>query len=195
MRALKGGIPMEDERIVGLYFERDEQAIEETQKKYDRYLAKIAYNILADIEDSKESVNDTYLKAWNSIPPSKPQSLSAYLGRIVRQNSIDIYRKKHSRKRFFCEYGQALSELDADAVEGETVESRTDLRLLGEKISEYLNSLSEEAASIFVCRYYFCDSIKSIAESTGYSESKIKSSLHRTRIGLKDFLRREGVIS
>ena len=186
---------MEDSRIVELYESRDQQAIAQSDIKYGGYCYSVGYNILGVKEDTEECVNETWLRAWNSIPPSRPQSLCAYLGRIVRQNSIDIYRKKHSRKRFFCEYGQALCELEADAVEGETVESRTDLRLLGEKISEYLGSLPEERASIFVCRYYFCDSIKSIAESTGYSESKIKSSLHRTRIGLKDFLRREGVIS
>lgn len=185
---------MEDSRIIGLYFERNERAIEETQKKYGRYLSKIAYNILANIEDSQESVSDACFKAWNTIPPSKPQSLSAYLGRIVRQNSIDIYRKKHSQKRFPGEYGQALSEIEADAVGGETVEAQTDFKLLAEKINEYLNTLPEETASIFVCRYYFCDSIKSIAEKTGYGDSKIKSSLHRTRLGLKDYLRREGVI-
>lgn len=185
---------MEDDKIVKLYFERDEKAIAYTQEKYSAYLHKIAYNILSDFEDAAESVSDSYLKAWNSIPPSNPQSLSAYMAKIVRQNSIDIYRKKHSRKRYFCEYGQALSEIEDDAVADETVEARVDVKLLGEMISEYLKGISEDMRNIFVCRYYFCDSIKSISEMTGYSEAKIKSSLHRTRLGLKDFLRREDVI-
>lgn len=185
---------MEDSKIVKLYFERDENAIVETEIKYSAYLSKIAYNILSDFEDAKESVNDVYLKAWNSIPPSNPQSLSAYLVKIVRQNSIDIYRKKHSQKRHFCEYEIALSEIETDIVGGENVEDQTEAKLIGEKISEYLKSLTEEKRTVFICRYYFCDSIKVISEYTGYSESKIKSSLHRTRMGLQAYLRREGVI-
>ncbi|MEE1065128.1 MAG: sigma factor [Acutalibacteraceae bacterium] len=85
---------MEDSRIVELYWERNEEAISETKVKYENYLSKIAYNILADIEDSRESVNDTYLRAWYSMPPHKPQKLSAFLARITRNISIDIYRKK-----------------------------------------------------------------------------------------------------
>lgn len=185
---------MEDKQIVALYFERNESALAETEKKYSAYLCKVAYNILADFEDAKESVNDSYFKAWNSIPPARPQSLSAYLSKIVRQNSIDIYRKKHSRKRYFCEYGQALSEIEADMVAPESVENETDIRLLSEKISEYLNCMPKEARNIFVCRYYFCDSIKDIAQACNCGEAKVKSSLYRTRLGLKEFLRREDVI-
>jgi RNA polymerase sigma-70 factor (ECF subfamily) len=90
---------MEDSRIVEMYWERNEAAISQTQEKYGNYLSKIAYNILADIEDSKESVNDTYLRAWNSIPPHKPVRLSAFLAKITRQISIDIYSKKAAKKR------------------------------------------------------------------------------------------------
>ena len=90
---------MQDERIVELYWQRDESAIQETEQKYGSYLTKIAYNILSDLEDSKESVNDTYMKAWNSMPPHKPNILSTYLGKITRQVSIDILRKRNSLKR------------------------------------------------------------------------------------------------
>lgn len=185
---------MHDSQIVELYLERNEQAISETETKYSAYLSKIAYNILADFEDTKESVNDTYFKAWNSIPPAIPQSLSLYLGKITRRNSIDIYRKKHSKKRFDCEYSRALEEIELDFPDEGSVEESIELKLAGEKIGEFLKTVSDDARNMFLCRYYFCDSIKSIAQISGYSEAKVKSSLHRTRVGLRDFLRREGVI-
>lgn len=90
---------MQDAQIVALYFQRDENAIRQTEKKYKRYLSKIAYNILADYGDSEESVNDTYWKAWNSIPPHKPNILAIYLGKITRQSAIDIFRRRHRVKR------------------------------------------------------------------------------------------------
>lgn len=103
---------MKDDVIVSLYWKRDEQAIQVTEKKYGRYLAKIAHNILADWEDSKECVNDTYWKAWNSIPPHKPNMLSTYLGKITRQLAIDIYRKRNSSKRKKSEYTVSVTELE-----------------------------------------------------------------------------------
>ena len=108
---------MQDEKIVELYWQRDESAIEETQGKYGRYLGKIAYNILADLEDSQESVNDTYLAAWNSMPPQKPSVLATYLGKITRRISIDIFRRRHREKRQASEYALSLSELE-DCVGG-----------------------------------------------------------------------------
>lgn len=103
---------MQDEKIVALYWERNETAIHETEQKYGRYLTKIAYNVLADLEDSKESVNDTYLSAWNSMPPHKPEILSTYLAKITRRISIDIYRKKNRKKRQPSEYALSLEELE-----------------------------------------------------------------------------------
>ena len=101
---------MEDYQIVELYWKRDQQAIRETENKYGHYLTKIALNILADLEDSKESVNDTYLKAWNSMPPHKPGILATYLGKITRQVSIDIFRKRTSKKRQPSQYALCLRE-------------------------------------------------------------------------------------
>lgn len=108
---------MEDEQIVTLYWDRDETAIQETQTKYDRYLTKIACNILADMEDSRESVNDTYLAAWNSIPPQRPSVLSAYLAKLTRRISIDRFRYRTRDKRRDSQYALSLSELD-DCVSG-----------------------------------------------------------------------------
>lgn len=185
---------MEDSKIVELYWQRNESAISETQQKYGNYLIKIAFNILADIEDSRESVNDTYLKAWYSMPPHKPTVLSTFLGKIVRQLSIDIYRKKKAQKRYGSEYALSLDELcDCASTDG-APDKKVDAQLLAKSIGDYLMSLSEESRNVFVCRYYFLDSVRDIANYFGASESKIKSMLHRTRLGLKNHLEKEGLL-
>lgn len=183
---------MDDDKIVNLYWQRDQSAIRETESKYGRYLMRIAYNVLFDPEDSKESVNDTYLKAWNSMPPHKPGILSTYLGKITRQTSIDRYRKKNSQKRRGSEYSISLSELEECVSKEATPEEAIELQMLADAISAYLRSLSGENRNIFVCRYYFMDSIREIAAYSGVSESKIKSILYRTRNGLKSYLEKEG---
>lgn len=183
---------MQDEEIIALYQQRDEQAIKETELKYSRYLLKIAYNILSDREDSKECVNETYLKAWRSIPPHDPKVLSAYLGKITRQLSIDLFRTKNREKRKASEYAVSLCELEECVPDGETAELMTDTKLLAEAINSYLRTLSAQARSVFVGRYYFSDSVKKIAGYCNMSESKVKSMLYRTRQGLKKYLTKEG---
>lgn len=185
---------MQDDKIVSLYLKRDETAIRETEKKYSRYLTKIAYNVLADWEDSSECVNDTYLKAWNSIPPHKPELLSIYLGKITRQVSIDALRKRKSKKRQASEYLLTLSELGECLSAGNTTEQDADLHLLSGAINSYLYTLSDEARDIFIGRYYFMDSIREIASYYNMSQSKVKSMLHRIRIGLKKHLEQEGFL-
>lgn len=128
---------MQDEMIVDLYWKRDESAISETERKYGRYLSKIAYNILSDWEDSKEAVNDTYLKAWNSMPTHKPGVLSAYLGKITRQLSIDAFRTRNRDKRKHSEYAVSLSELEDCISSSETTEQSIELKLLAEAINTY----------------------------------------------------------
>lgn len=183
---------MQDERIVDLYWERNEIAIQETEKKYGRYLTKIAYNILSDLEDSKESVNDTYLSAWNSMPPHRPNILSTYLGKITRRISIDIFRKRNRKKRQASEYALSLSELEECVSEGDITAQMLDKELLAREINSYLRSLSADARNTFIGRYYFLDPLKEVAEYCGMSESKAKSMLYRTRCGLKEHLEKEG---
>ncbi len=185
---------MQDEKIVELYFLRDESAITYTQEKYDKYLYKIAYNVLANIEDSKESVNDTYLAAWNSIPPHRPQVLSTYLGKLTRRISIDIFRKRNRVKRQGSEYAISLTELSECLADNKTPETDLEIKALGEAINAYLSTISIEARNIFIGRYYFLDSVKDIARYCGISESKAKTSLHRTRKGLGEYLKKEGFI-
>ena len=188
----QGGLPMQDERIVDLYWQRNEAAIRETEQKYGRYLTKIAYNILADLEDSRESVNDTYLDAWNSMPPRKPQILSTYLGKITRRVSIDIFRRRHREKRKASEYAVSLSELEDCISQGNVTEAEVDVRLLAKAINDFLRTLPEEARNTFIGRYYFLDPLKEVAAYCGMSESKAKSMLYRTRCGLKSYLEKEG---
>ena len=183
---------MEDERIVALYWERDEQAISETEAKYDRYLQKIAHNILNNIEDSRESVNDTYLAAWNSMPPHKPSVLSAYLAKLTRRISIDRFRYRTRDKRAGPEYAISLSELSDCVSGGNTAEEIVNAKALSDAIGIYLRLQSKEVQAAFLGRYYFLDPVKEIARYLGMSESKVKTLLYRTRLGLKEYLEKEG---
>ena len=183
---------MRDDRIVELYWQRKDSAIRETEQKYGRYLTKIAHNILSDREDCKESVNDTYLGAWNTIPPQKPEILSTYLAKLTRRIAIDILRKRNREKRKASEYTLCLAELEESLSNGNTTEQNADLHLLAESVNNYLRTLSVEARNLFLCRYYFADSLREAAACCHMSESKAKSMLYRTRTGLKIYLEKEG---
>ena len=183
---------MKDAEIVDLYWERSEVAIQQTQQKYGAYLSKVAYNVLSDFEDSKECVNDTYLKAWNSMPPHKPSVLSTYLGKIARELSIDMFRKKNSTKRYASEYASSLDELGDSFSDGNTPEQAFDAKLLDEAINRFLCTISDDARNTFIGRYYFFDSLKDMAGYCSMSEAKAKSMLYRTRQSLKAYLVKEG---
>ena len=183
---------MKDQEIVGLYWDRNEDAIQQTQMKYEAYLSKVAYNILADFEDSKECVNDTYLAAWNSMPTNRPNNLATYLGKITRQISIDVFRKKHREKRYASEYAVSLDELGDSFTDGVTPEQELDAKLLDEAINRFVSALPEMTQRAFVGRYYFFDSLKDIASYCGMKEGKVKILLFRTRQKLKDYLKKEG---
>ena len=182
---------MEDSRIVELYWQRSEAAIGQTQKKYGSYLTKIACNILLDREDAEESVNDTYLAAWNSIPPQKPGVLSGYLGKLTRRISIDLLRRKTADKRGGGQYTLCLDELQ-DCAGGTDPEAAAQLDQLAAAIGEFLKVQSPETRQVFLCRYYYMDPIKDIARYCGVTESKVKVLLHRTRQALKTHLEKEG---
>ncbi len=183
---------MEDAQIVSLYWDRSEDAIRETEIKYSSYLHKIAYNILADHEDSRESVNDTYLAAWNSMPPHRPSVLSTYLAKLTRRLSIDIFRRKNREKRKASEYALSLSELEDCVSGGNTTEEAVNEKLLADAIGIFLRLQSEEVRHAFIGRYYFLDPVKEVAAYCGMTESKLKTLLYRTRLGLKEYLAKEG---
>lgn len=183
---------MDDARIIDLYWQRSETAIAETEIRYGPYLIKIAYNILSDREDSRESVNDTYLAAWNSIPPHRPDILSAYLAQITRRIAIDVFRAKTRAKRVPSQFQLSLGELEDCLSAGNTTEEAVDAQLLSEAIARYLRQLPKESRTLFLSRYYFLDSLKEAAAHCGVTESKAKMLLYRTRLGLKDYLIKEG---
>ena len=183
---------MEDCKIVELYWSRDEVAIKETDRKYGRYLNRVAYNILADLRDSEESVNDAYLHAWNSMPPQRPGVLSSYLARITRCVSIDRYRKRNREKRRGSEYALSLSELEECLTTPDGPEETVELQELTATIETFLWEQSEQVRNLFVGRYYYLDSLKAAARYCGVSESAAKTMLYRARGKLKEYLIKEG---
>lgn len=185
---------MEDSAIVALYWERNETAVKETSDKYGRYLLKIAWNILADREDAEESVNDTYLHAWNAMPPHRPSVLSAFLGKITRHLSIDIYRRRHSAKRLGSEYALSLDELSDCMPGGDRPEDAFDAKELAEHINRFLRELTPEVRKLFICRYYYFDPVAEAASSLGMKEGRAKTLLFRTRKKLKEYLEKEGYV-
>ncbi len=183
---------MNDKKIIELYNSRDESAITHTDKKYGSYLKKISYNIVYDLEDAKECVNDTYLKAWNSIPPKKPNILSVFLARITRFVSVDCLRKKTAERRGSGEYELSLSELSEIVSGTDDTENSAIQNEMVRSIDAFLQKLSEKACDMFVMRYFYGDSVRDIANFCACSESKVKTTLHRTRKDLKDYLEKEG---
>lgn len=189
---------MEDNQIVDLYWERDERAISESDAKYGAFCARIAMNILDNAQDAEECVNDTYLRAWNAIPPNRPTKLGAFLGKITRNLSLDRYKAKKTAKRGNSLFLVSLDELSECVPDGSTgfgsgFDDETEARLIGECINRFLRKLSGEARDVFICRYFYSDSIGEIARRFGLSESKVKSMLHRARGKLKKSLESEGI--
>lgn len=183
---------MEDEQIVALFWRRDQEAIVQSQRKYHPYLSKIAYNILHDQEDSQEVVNDTYFKAWQSIPPQRPSKQSIYLGRLTRHGAIDRYRHHTSQKRQGDTYAMCLEELEECCATGQDPQQVLDGKLLAQAISRFLCTLKPQTRAMFLGRYYFLDSLKEVAQYCGVRESKAKSTLFRVRKALRAYLRQEG---
>lgn len=183
---------MEDEKIVALYWARDEQAIEETQKKYGAYCRTVARRILGNDADAEECVNDTYRAAWGSIPPHRPQFLSAYLAKLTRRISMKVWRYHDSQKRGGGEVTLSLEELGQCVPGGKTLEATLDGKLLTETINDFLLELNAAERRVFVCRYFHGLSIREICRKFGFSKSKTESMLFRTRKKLKDRLEREG---
>lgn len=183
---------MDDSRIVSLYWDRDEGAIRETAAKYGAYCLQISLNILQNMQDAEECVNDTYLRAWNTIPPQRPTRLGAFLGKITRNLSLDRYKARMAEKRQGDSFGISLEELSECLSSGD-FEAQADARAIGEAINEFLKREFPTARSIFVCRYFYGDSIESICLRYNMSESKVKSSLFRSRNRLRAHLEKEGI--
>jgi RNA polymerase sigma-70 factor (ECF subfamily) len=186
--------PMNDEKIVELYWARDEKAIDETDFKYRKYLFSIAYNVLHDKLDCEECLNDTYLGAWNAIPPTRPNVLKAFLTTIARRIAIKRYHSALRKKAVPSEMTVSLSELE-DFVSGdEDIGADFDASRLGCAISDFVRSLSERRQFIFMSRYYTADPIDTIAKDLGLSRSMINHELAAIRSALKEKLESEGYL-
>lgn len=176
-----------------LYFKRDEKAITLTKEKYGRFCYAIAYKILGSSEDASECENDTYLNAWSSIPPHKPNPLSSFLAMITRRLSIDRVRKKTAQKRHNNEYVLSLYELEECIPDQQTINDKIETEELAKVISDFLKKLPEKECNIFLRRYWYFDSVKEICDLFGYKESSVKMSLLRTRVKLLEVLQKEGI--
>jgi len=182
---------MDDRQIVALYWERSETAILETEKKYGRYCYYVAHNILYSDQDAEECVNDTYQKAWETMPPRKPERLSAYLGKLTRHIAINRYIHDRAQKRtpdvevIFNE----AEELIPDSKVGDPADELH----LKDTINAFVESLSQEVRVVFVRRYWYMSSVKDIASDYGMTESNVKVMLMRTRNKFKEYLEREGI--
>lgn len=189
---MKGGNCVEDKNIVDLYWNRKDSAIVETSEKYGSYLFKISFNILYSKEDSEECVNDTYLKAWNSIPPNRPKLLKAFLGKITRNLSIDLYRKNRTKGRS-GEVEIAIEELEGVIPSSEDIFKTLDEKYLVEKINEFLESINRQDRKIFLLRYFYLHSSKDIEKLTDIKVSTINTILYRIRNKLRKHLEKEGI--
>ncbi|MBQ5749297.1 MAG: sigma-70 family RNA polymerase sigma factor [Oscillospiraceae bacterium] len=184
---------MEDTKIIDLYWARNEQALSETDRKYGQYCRSIALNILKDHRDSDECVSDTYLHAWNAMPPQRPNILSAFLGRITRNLSFDRYKAANAQKRGGGALPAALDELHECIPSASSVEDAMDEKELARTIDAFLRTLPERECNIFLRRYWYADSIRTIAERMRLPENSVKSMLFRTREKLRAVLEKEGI--
>lgn len=185
---------MDDDKIVDLYWERSERAIIETDLKYGHLCKSIANNILANEEDAKECVNDAYFGAWNAMPVQRPKKLMPFLGRIIRNISLDRYDYNNAQKRS-KNLEIILSELeDCLSRPGDNTESKYEEGEIARAISNYLRTIAKINRNIFIRRYWYSEPVKQIAAGYEMSESKVKSLLLRERKKLKKYLEKEGII-
>lgn len=183
---------MNDSMIVELYWARDEGAIEKTAEKYGGYCSAISINILGNNEDANECVNDTYLRAWNSMPEQRPDNLRTFLGKITRNLSFNRYRDRNAQKRG-GETALALSELEECIPGGSSIEKDMDSLIITSALNRFLDGLSDEHRRVFVHRYWHLSPIREIAKRFNMSESKVKSMLMRLRERLRNDLEKEGI--
>lgn len=185
---------LSDEKIVELYWKRNEQAIRETDIKYKTFLLSVANNIVQDMRDSEECLNDTYIGAWNAIPPARPVLLKSFLTTIMRRIAINRFHANKRQKRIVSEYAVSLSELEDFITNDENTEAELETKELAKAISDYVKSLSDRQMYIFVSRYYIADPISKISGELGCSESTVKREITAIKNGLKKHLESEGYV-
>ena len=183
---------MDDKEIIKMYWDRDQRAISETSVKYGPYCTAIAVNILNDLRDAEECVNDTYINTWETIPPNKPVILSAFLGKIVRNLPFNKYKHEHRQKRGGFEIEIILDELCEIVSDTEDVEDSVIGNELSEAVNRFVSKLPSEKQYIFVRRYWYSDSLKTIAGKCSRTENSVSVELNRIRGKLKTYLNERG---
>jgi RNA polymerase sigma-70 factor (ECF subfamily) len=184
---------MTDTEIIDLYWDREQSAITESAKKYGGYCNSIAYGILSNNEDSEECVSSTWYRAWNAIPPGRPNILSLFFGKITRRLAFDKYKMNNAGKRGGTEMPLILDELDECAPSKECVEQAVSENELEHLIDSFLHNLPDRECNIFLLRYWFGKSLSEIAARLSMKENNIKASLFRSRQKLRYYLEKEGV--
>ena len=185
---------MEDSLIVELYHQRNEKAIEESNRKYHNYCQEIAYRILQNREDAEECVLDTWMRAWNHIPPDRPKSLTAYFGSIVRRLSLNYLSKKNAKIRGGKEVDLVFQELENILAESKTPDDTMEDNELSQLINRFLATISESDRNILICRYYFVYPVKEIAKFYHTAPNTVTKTLSRTLDKLKKFLEKENYL-
>ena len=190
----KANSVMSDEKIVDLYWQRDEQAIKETDIKYKKFLLSVAMNIVHDMCDSEECLNDTYIGAWNAIPPARPVLLQSFLATIMRRAAINRFNANKRQKRIASEFSVSLSDIEDFIADEGAMQAEFEAKELAKTISNYVRSLPDRQMYIFVSRFYIADSLATISKELGCSVSTIKREIEAIKIGLKNQLESEGYI-
>ena len=190
---MDGGVVVDDRRIVMLFLERNEQGLSEAKNKYGNYCRSIAYGVLRDWQDAEECESDTYLVAWNVIPPQQPTFLAAFLGRITRNLSLKKLRTDTAAKRGGNAAILSLEELSDCIPAGKSFEEEIQAKELADTINKFLRNLPELECKAFILRYWYCDTIKEIAGRFGFTQSKVKMMLLRIRMKLREYLIKEEI--
>jgi RNA polymerase sigma-70 factor (ECF subfamily) len=185
---------VDDKELIKLYFDRNELAVTETQRKFGGYLYTIALNILGSVQDAEECVNDVLMRLWDHIPPANPENVYAYFASVARSVARKRYQKNHALKRGGNETELVLDELRDCCTDPDTVEKQIDSRSLRDAITDFLDTLKPEQQTIFVQRYWYICPIEDIAEDLGISKSKVSVTLMRTRQKLRKHLEQEGFL-
>ena len=184
---------IDDEQIIELYWQRNENAIQETDKKYGQFLFRIAYNILHDRLDCEECQNDTYLDVWKAIPPTRPTVFPAFITKIMRRIALDRYKEKTAKRRIPSEYIVSMEDIKDTLHSNETVDSEYAAEELGKIISDYVRSLTDRQRYIFIDRFYLAEPVETIAADLSISVSTIYREIENIKQGLKTYLERNEV--
>ncbi len=185
---------MEDQKIIDLFLQRKDDAIDQTSQKYGKYCYAIAWNILSNRQDAEECVNDTWLNAWNAIPPHRPERLRPFLGKITRACAFNRCKAQRAQKRGGGELPLILEELESCLPAAPSAAEETEAAALEDSVSRFLHTLPEQECSIFLRRYWFAEPLSEIARRYGLNLNTVKSSLHRSRGKLKRHLEREELL-